>query len=126
MFRDYRKKILESPISVLLPVSGLIILGLATLFSITSTQGQAPPNALSKQIICNYNVHDTAHTQANHPQIYLYNIWVHYHCGNHPIFRRKNSGCISMDKYWTPFWIAAFRNCQMGYCDCTRSIFIRP
>ena len=51
MFRDYRKKILESPISVLLPVSGLIILGLATLFSITSTQGQAPPNALSKQII---------------------------------------------------------------------------
>lgn len=51
MFRDYRKKILESPISVLLPVSGLIILGLATLFSITSTQEQAPPNALSKQVI---------------------------------------------------------------------------
>ena len=50
MFRHYRKKILESPISVLFPVSGLVILGLATLFSITSTQGQAPPNALSKQI----------------------------------------------------------------------------
>ena len=51
MFRHYRKKILESPISVLFPVSGLVILGLATLFSITSTQGQAPPNALSKQIL---------------------------------------------------------------------------
>ena len=51
MFRHYRKKILESPISVLFPVSGLVILGLATLFSITSTQGHAPPNALSKQIL---------------------------------------------------------------------------
>ncbi|MDC0234803.1 rod shape-determining protein RodA [Candidatus Marinimicrobia bacterium] len=51
MFHHYRKKILESPISVLLPVSGLVILGLATLFSITSIQGQAPPNALSKQIL---------------------------------------------------------------------------
>ena len=51
MIRHYRKKILESPISVLLPVSGLLILGLATLFSITSTQGQSPPNALSKQIL---------------------------------------------------------------------------
>ncbi len=50
MFRHYRKKILESPMSVLFPVSGLVILGLATLFSITSTQGHAPPNALSKQI----------------------------------------------------------------------------
>jgi rod shape determining protein RodA len=37
--------------SVLFPVSGLVILGLATLFSITSTQGHAPPNALSKQIL---------------------------------------------------------------------------
>ena len=51
MFRHYRKKILESPMSVLFPVSGLVILGLATLFSITSTQGHAPPNALSKQIL---------------------------------------------------------------------------
>ena len=51
MFGNYRKKILVSPISVLLPISGLVILGLATLFSITSTQGQAPPNALSKQIL---------------------------------------------------------------------------
>ena len=51
MFRHYRKKILESPMSVLFPVSGLIILGLATLFSITSTQGHAPPNALSKQTL---------------------------------------------------------------------------
>ena len=51
MFRHYKKKILESPISVLFPVSGLVTLGLATLFSITSTQGQAPPNALSKQIL---------------------------------------------------------------------------
>ena len=51
MFRHYRKKILESPISVLFPVSGLVILGLATLFSITSTQGHAPPNALSKQTL---------------------------------------------------------------------------
>ena len=51
MFRHYRKKILESPMSVLFPVSGLIILGLATLFSITSTQGHPPPNALSKQIL---------------------------------------------------------------------------
>ena len=51
MFRHYRKKILESPMSVLFPVSGLVILGLATLFSITSTQGHAPPNALSKQTL---------------------------------------------------------------------------
>ena len=52
MLRDFRKKILKSPISVLLPVSGLIILGLSTLFSITTTtQGQTPLNALSKQII---------------------------------------------------------------------------
>ncbi|MBC8344934.1 MAG: rod shape-determining protein RodA [Candidatus Marinimicrobia bacterium] len=51
MLLDFRKKIIESPYSVLLSVGGLLLLGLSTLFSITATQGQPPPNALSKQLI---------------------------------------------------------------------------
>jgi rod shape determining protein RodA len=51
MLLDFRTKIIESPLSVLLSVFGLLILGMATLLSITSTQGQAPPNAFTKQLI---------------------------------------------------------------------------
>ena len=51
MLLDFRTKIIESPLSVLLNVFGLLFLGMVTLLSITSTQGQAPPNAFTKQLI---------------------------------------------------------------------------
>ena len=51
MLLDFQKKITESPISILLPVIVLLSLGILTLYSITVTQGQEPPNALSKQLI---------------------------------------------------------------------------
>ena len=51
MFLNFKNKIVESPFSILLSVMGLLTLGLLTLYSITVTQGQVPPNAFSKQLI---------------------------------------------------------------------------
>ena len=51
MFLGFKNKIITSPLSLLLSVIGLLTLGLITLNSITVTQGQAPPNAFSKQLI---------------------------------------------------------------------------
>jgi len=51
MLLDFQKKIIESPLSILLAVIVLLSLGILTLYSITVTQGQEPPNALSKQLI---------------------------------------------------------------------------
>jgi len=51
MLLDFQKKIIESPVSILLAVIVLLSLGILTLYSITVTQGQEPPNALSKQLI---------------------------------------------------------------------------
>jgi len=51
MFLDLRKKIIESPLGILFSVFGLVSLGLLTLYSITVMQGQASPNAFSKQLL---------------------------------------------------------------------------
>jgi len=51
MLLDFQKKIIESPLSILVAVIVLLSLGILTLYSITVTQGQEPPNALSKQLI---------------------------------------------------------------------------
>ena len=50
MLLDFQKKIIESPLSILLAVIVLLSLGILTLYSITVTQGQEPPNALSKPV----------------------------------------------------------------------------
>ncbi len=51
MFRDFQMKLMASPASILIAVGGLLSLGLVTLYSITVTQGQAQPNAFSKQLL---------------------------------------------------------------------------
>ena len=44
-------KIRTSPLSLLIVVGSLLLLGLATLYSIAQMQEQAPPNTFSKQVI---------------------------------------------------------------------------
>ena len=51
MLLDFQKKIIESPLSILFAIIVLLSIGILTLYSITVTQGQEPPNALSKQLI---------------------------------------------------------------------------
>ena len=51
MLLDFQKKIIESPLNILLAIIVLQSIGILTLYSITVTQGLQSPNALSKQLI---------------------------------------------------------------------------
>ena len=50
MFLEIWQKIKASPLTMLVPVLFLLILGLLSLYSIATLQVQAPPNAFSKQL----------------------------------------------------------------------------
>ena len=50
MFLEIWQKIKSSPLTMLIPVLFLLILGLLSLYSIATLQIQAPPNAFSKQL----------------------------------------------------------------------------
>ena len=50
MFLEIWQKIKSSPLTMLIPVLFLLILGLLSLYSIATLQVQAPPNAFSKQL----------------------------------------------------------------------------
>lgn len=50
MFLEIWQKIKGSPLTMLIPVLFLLILGLLSLYSIATLQVQAPPNAFSKQL----------------------------------------------------------------------------